>query len=313
MLHVVVAVCGNLPHVKELLRTLELAAQTVPMRIVVCDNGSKDGSTEYFLSRSSELTLFPFDRNMGCAVAWNTGIRFSFQNNADAILVCGSDTAPLPGTVERLYSGIQSGMAFITGTQCGYDSDPEAPTPGNDLTPLLAAPDFSFFMFNPRAVIERVGSFDVHVEHKSKVQFHAQAGEKAPYTMRMNPWDNGLFDTGFMLGYYEDNDFHLRAHSAGVPCLRDQTALFRHDCSLTIRTNPEIAKQNQHTFPANAARFVRKWSKLPHELDILGARPLNVSDIEWATMTGGKEVQELDRKKVIEDARRVYGAHGVKG
>src|ERR1035437_240793 len=118
MLHVITATLGNLDHTKELLRALGKAAEKVPMRVIVVDNGSKDDTVPYLTTWGTAIQLFCFERNTGVATAWNTGIRFAMANNADAILVCGNDTAPLPGTVERLYAAIQSGIPFITGTEC---------------------------------------------------------------------------------------------------------------------------------------------------------------------------------------------------
>lgn len=309
MLHVVTVALNNIDHTKELLRTLGKAAEKVPMRVIVVDNGSKDSTVEYLTTWGTAIQLFCFEHNTGVATAWNTGIRFAMANNADAILVCGNDTAPLPGTVERLYAAIQSGIPFITGTQCAYSAPADAHTVSNDSTPLLAAPDYSFFMFNP-AIIPQIAAFDIDVEHQSIVQWQAQAA-KQPYQMRMNPWDYGLFDSGYQLAYFEDNDHHLRAHHAGMACLRDQTALFRHDCSLTIRTSPELAELNKQTFPRNAERYKAKWSGSPQEVGPMNAKLGNITDEQWTQQTAGRKVEEIDRAKAIEDAKRIYAAHGV--
>lgn len=310
MLYVVVATLDNLAHTKELLRTLGQAAATVPMRVICVDNGSSDGTVEFLSSwGATALTVLSNEVNIGVSASWNMGIRFAIQNRADAVLVCGNDTAPVAGTVEKLWQHLQDGMLFVTGTQCSYDWTGDSTTA--DL-PLLAAPDYSFFMFQPSIVIERMGQYDLAVEFYARTQWQLTNKLAAtPYPMRMNPWDYGLFDTGYALGYFEDNDHHLRAHNAGIACLRDQSALFRHDCSLAIRTHPELAEINKRTFPANAERFRAKWNGLPHEVGIIGARPLNVSDAEWAQMSGGRDVQEVDGAQAIEDAKRVYAQHGV--
>lgn len=307
MLYTITIALDNIAHTKELLRTLGLAAATVPMRVVVIDNGSKDGTVEYLSSwGATALTVIANEANVGVSAAWNTGIRFALQNRAEAVLVCGNDTAPWEGTVERLWRHVQDGVPFITGTQVGYD------TTGGTIAelPFLAAPDYSFFMFRPDVVVEQVGRYDLAVEDFAKQAWSA-AGSTQPYMQRMSPWDYGLFDTGYALGYFEDNDHHLRAHNAGIACLRDQSAMFRHDCSLAIRTHPDLAQINQRTFSANAERYKAKWGGLPHEVGVLGARPLNVSDDQWRQMSGGREVKEVDRAQAIEDAKHVYAQHGV--
>lgn len=313
MLYVITATLNNLEHTHELLRMLLLASVSIEMRVVVVDNGSTDGTVENLASLwgPGALTVLPFEANQGVPMAWNTGIRFAYQNGAEAVLVCGNDTAPLPGCVERLYAGLRSGMLFVTGTQCAYDTPIDFAAPVSADAPLLVAPDYSFFMFRPRDMIERMGALDVKLEYINKQAWHKAQGDDTPYQQVMSPWDYGLFDTGYALGYFEDNDHHRRAQLAGIRCVRDPSAVFRHDCSLTIRTNAVVAQQNQSTFQRNAERFRAKWGGMPHQLDVLSAQPPNVTAEQWAAMSGGRPVEHLDRAQVIEDANRVYAQHGV--
>ena len=309
MLHVVIATLDNVAHTKELIRCLQLVRGMPGLRVIVVDNGSTD-ETLSWLPSFSAITVLGFQQNQGVASAWNGGIRFAVTDGASTILVAGNDTAPLPGTVEKLYRHIQDGALFVSGTQVPYETPATTQWDDDPSLPFLLAPDYSFFMFST-AIVGGIASRDIEVEVRSKLEWEKQNPGK-PYPMMMLPWDYGVFDSGFQLAYFEDNDHHMRAAQAGIPCLRDQTAAFRHDCSLTIRSHPELAAANQQTFPANAERFRQKWGALPHEIGISSARPLNVTDEQWARMTGGRQVQEIPRSRAIEEARRLYAANGVR-
>jgi hypothetical protein len=119
--------------------------------------------------------------------------------------------------------------------------------------------------------------------------------------------------------YFEDNDYHLRLQRAGLLALRDPGAEFRHETSLTIRINPELAQQNQVTFARNAELFKAKYGGLPHEVEVtqgsnkyaIGAKPLNVPDEQWQAMSGGHPIQELSRDEAVAQAKATYARYGI--
>lgn len=316
MLYVVVAVLNNGERLGALLTSLGEAAQVaqLPMRIVLVDNGSQDdlanGLAQSFAGRNSGVQVIYNERNTGAAAAWNLGIRFALVNGASQILVCGSDTCPLPSTVERLVAHANAGVPFITGTAIPYDANESvmiAPPPVSNESVLIAAPDFSFFLITVQA-IEAVARWDGSIEFN--VVKETGPADRPP--VLTPPWCWGLFDERYWPSYFEDNDYHLRLERAGILAARDPEALFRHDCSLTIRTHPDLAKVNQEkTFANNAELFRAKWGGLPTEVGAVGARPLNVTDEQWQQMSGGRPVLEIDRGKAIEDARETYRRYGI--
>ena len=231
--------------------------------------------------------------NVGVAAGWNQGIRMALTNGTQAVLVCGHDTWPMPGAIHRLLYFLQAGVPFITGTAVPYDA-PEIPT--GEVGPsdtLIAAPDYSFFLIPVRTI-------------QALAMHEAQSGA------RISPWQLGLFDEGFRGAYFEDGDHHTRLHRAGIFAARDPGAIFRHDCSLTLRTTPAVAQMNQQTFRANGDYFRQKWGGLPHEIDTPPqARPLNVTDEQWAAMTAGRAVIELNPAQLVAQAIAVYARYGL--
>lgn len=317
MLYIIVATLNGLPYTQRLIAALTQVA--IPIRLVIVDNGSTDGTLDWLTSLRTkiddrEVPLVPMTievlantQNLGVSTAWNQGIKFALANNAESILICGNDTIPMPGTIERLHDALERGASFVTGTAVPYDEGEVVVALAQDHEPLLDAPDFSFFMFSRHAV-DVVAQWDLSIDIGRQVQARAD-GAQLPLVM--NPWDYGLFDTRYFPAYFEDNDYHTRSRFAGLRCLRDPGAPFRHEVSQTIRSNPEIAALNEQTFARNAELFKAKWGKLPHELEVQNARPLNCSEEQWQAATGGRPVHEIDRAEAARQAADVYQRYGL--
>lgn len=274
-----------------------LASTGLPLRIGVIDNGSSDGTRAWCEAQRHDgaLTLIGNQTNIGVASAWNLGIQWALAQGSQLVLVCGHDTVPMPGAVLRLAKLAAQGVPLVTGTAVPYDSA-EAPCPELAATdPLILAPDFSFFMLNAACI-------------QALLRWDASGASKAP----MAPWDLGLFDARYWPAYFEDNDFHYRMQQAGLLAARDPAALFRHDCSLTLRSTPEVAAINAESFRVNGELFRSKWGGLPHEVSAhLPARALNVSDEQWQAMSGGRHVEVQPADQVIQQAMAVYARAGL--
>lgn len=308
-LYVVTATLNGLDHTQFLYEAVKQVDPSVPIaRFVVVDNGSTDGTLEYFAQHiKNGVQLIANDRNLGAATAWNQGILFALKNGASAILVAGNDTCPWAGTIERLYGLLRDGCLFVTGTAVPYDKTGAVQACPPDAK-LLAAPDFSFMMMTPMA-IERVAQWD-H-EHDVTRRFWSRDNNQ-PLPTFMSPHQFGLADERYYPAYFEDGDWHLRAKKAGVPMLRDPGAFFRHDTSFTIRHNDDVGRMNrEQSFARNAELFKSKWGGLPHEVDAVTAKPLNVSDQQWAQMSGGRPVAEIDKAEAVAQAKRVYQQYGI--
>lgn len=318
LLHVITATYNGLSYTQRLIAALTRLA--MPVRVVVVDNGSTDDTVDWLTSLrmavgDKQVPLVPLtiqvianQTNLGAASAWNQGIRFALANGAEHILVVGNDTIPMPGTIERLIAAADSGVALITGTAVDY-ATPEHPVPkAQPSDPLIAAPDFSFFLVT-RQTIEVLAQWDASGDF-SRAMRARESNQPLP-PLAMNPWEYGLFDSRYFPAYFEDNDYHARCHLAGVMALRDSGAVFRHETSQTLKSNPEIAQLNEQTFRRNAELFRAKFGKLPHELSLDHARPLNVTDERWNQMSGGRPVQEIDRTEAALQARNLYDRYKI--
>jgi rhamnopyranosyl-N-acetylglucosaminyl-diphospho-decaprenol beta-1,3/1,4-galactofuranosyltransferase len=71
-----------------------------PDEIVVINNGSTDGTTEWLTQQP--YTTFRFVENKGCSAGFAYGIKKAYELGADWIWLMDDDTIPQPETLERL-------------------------------------------------------------------------------------------------------------------------------------------------------------------------------------------------------------------
>jgi GT2 family glycosyltransferase len=74
----------------------------VNYEILLVDNGSTDGSQEYFRAQYPEITLIENDVNLGFAEGNNVGIRHAMNGQADYVLLLNNDTLVHPTFLSEL-------------------------------------------------------------------------------------------------------------------------------------------------------------------------------------------------------------------
>lgn len=94
---------------KELLRaclqSIRLYPPSVPFETIVVDNASKDSSCEMVENNFPEVLLVQNNVNTGYARGNNLGFH---KSKGDYVLLLGSDTEVLPGTIQRMVDVIES-------------------------------------------------------------------------------------------------------------------------------------------------------------------------------------------------------------
>lgn len=68
-----------------------LYESSLPIRLVVIDNASSDGSVEYIRHKFPDVTLIESEENLGFAKANNLGLRYALDNGADYVLLLNQD------------------------------------------------------------------------------------------------------------------------------------------------------------------------------------------------------------------------------
>ncbi|HXH88700.1 MAG TPA: glycosyltransferase [Gaiellaceae bacterium] len=83
-----------LPLLRRCLESLRAAPPALPMRVVVVDNASEDGTAEAVRAEHPEVEIVESPRNLGFAAATNVAIR---RTGAEFVLALNPDTEIPPG------------------------------------------------------------------------------------------------------------------------------------------------------------------------------------------------------------------------
>ena len=103
---------------KELLKQTISASLAAGIEVVIVVNNGATWNVADELSRTfqGKSVVVDIGHNSGSAPGYRRGLEKALLLNADYILLLDDDTAPIPGTVDRLLSGLQS-------LGCGYGLD----------------------------------------------------------------------------------------------------------------------------------------------------------------------------------------------
>jgi GT2 family glycosyltransferase len=113
---------------------------------------------------------------------------------------------------------------FISGVSVDKMEQIEKPAPFDSIHPH---PDFSAFLIK-REVWEKVGPFDERMKH-----------------------------------YASDNDFHVRAHKAGIPLWKANVPFYHERSSTLNRATPEERQEIETQANKDREVFKSKWGVLP--------------------------------------------------
>jgi GT2 family glycosyltransferase len=193
-------------------------------RVIVVDNGSRDGTIEWLRTTHPGVTCVPLDGNRGFSGGVNAGIRSS---NAEFIALLNNDTVVAPGWISELVRALEGhpDVGFCTSKILSL-SDPSVVDNAGD---GFGRKGISY----PIGYLERdEGQYD----HPRRV--FGACGAACVFRRRVIE-KIGLFDEDFF-AYHEDVDLSFRLQLAGFGCLYVPTALVYHAGSATSgsRINP---------------------------------------------------------------------------
>ncbi|EHP86406.1 glycosyl transferase family 2 [Geobacter metallireducens RCH3] len=194
--------------------------------VLLIDNGSTDGTAEY-LKSCSDLRVIRNRENLGCAGAWNQGVR---ETTSEWVMILNNDVVVSPGWLDGL---------------------------------LEAAGKEGLDVVSPAI---REGEYNYDIEGYSQ-EFVGRMGDVVRrgvadgicFMVRRRVFEVvGLFDENFRIGQFEDADFFRRARNAGFRLGTTGRSFIHHFGSVTqdaIRKNrperPYVAE--------NRAYFREKW------------------------------------------------------
>lgn len=203
--------------------------------IILIDNHSDNATKEKleFLSKRPNIELAVQDHNIGCAGAWNYGMRYLFKNpKINHIAILNNDILLHPDCLDRLYyKQLSSGLPLISAIDMAKECDEphdifKLPIPEKET--LSENPEFSCFMIS----------------------------RKAFCTI-------GAFDEKFYPAYFEDNDYHYRIKLSKQRAVKLNTAMYYHFGSRTMKDNEAIGNIVNTYYLQNERYYIEKWGGKP--------------------------------------------------
>lgn len=169
-----------------------LLTSTVPIKVVVIDNASKDNTVAYIKDKFPDIYLIESSENLGFAKANNIGIKYAMDNHADYVFLLNQDAWVENNTISILQNTISENKTI--GIACPIN-----------MNATNTAIDWQF-------VTDLPGDFvsDLYM-NKLQAKYDATFINAAAWLISSNCIKTvGGFDTSLFLHYGEDNNFCQR-------------------------------------------------------------------------------------------------------
>lgn len=218
---------NNLHLTKAAVKSVLSMTETDGMSIflLVVDNSSTDGTASWLHTKSTVATYHLKDQ-YSLAKCWNIGLKTLLRSGYKEALVINNDVELRPDTYELL-SGY--GADFVTGVGTSTDIACQGVRDAADLESTENNhPDFSCFMIR-KTVTDRVG------------------------------W----FDEDYYPAFYEDNDYHVRMHRAGIRAVSVDVPFLHHGSQTIKQAEPGEQKLIMRYADLNKERFRQKYGCVP--------------------------------------------------
>jgi len=199
----------------------------VPYELIVIDNASKDGTSEFLKTIPARVTMNP--ENRGCATAWNQGVKCA---QGDYLCIINNDTVVTGKWMSRL-------IDFMEKENYSIVSPAVTEGPLNyDLESYAA--DFTKSCHG--LVNKRLNACCMVIRRETFGQV-------------------GLFDEQFICGGFEDVDFFWRCQQVRLTMATTGSSLIHH---FSMKTQNEIKRKEGFDYGNyNKEQFFKKWRRTP--------------------------------------------------
>lgn len=257
-----------MPEMQLCLDGLRASVNPETCEIIVVDNASTDGVTDY-LKQQPDIRLICNAQNMGFAAGCNQGIKMAALGND--IFLLNNDTVIAPNALFWLRMGLyENGAVGGTGSVSN------------------CAPNFQQIaeIYNtPAEYMEYAFKNNIPLEHpyENRLKLSGFA-----FLIKRTVLDEvGLLDERFFPGYCEDDDLSFRIIKSGYKLLMCRNSFIYHFGSRSFSKNLEKCSLYMQT---NAEKFKEKWGfdmryycyerrELVCHMDYAGGKPVNILEI----------------------------------
>lgn len=224
----------------------------VPLALCLIDNASTDGTEQKFEehmkgkeNNKNHFFVLRNEQNIGCAPAWNQGVKFGLAGGYTHFLIINNDILVSPNTIQAMFDRIQT---------VGTDGESTQKL-------LVSAIDVSGEVPVPETVL------DISAGVNRKDPSEAPHPHFSCFMITNNTIDKvGFFDEQFYPAYFEDNSYHYRMKliAGNDSAITITQGAFYHYGS---RTQNEalggIPLVPGDAFNANRQRFIKLWGNVP--------------------------------------------------
>jgi GT2 family glycosyltransferase len=250
-----------------------LTQEFASFEVVVVDNGSCDGSTEFVAGHYPQVRLIRNERNLGFAVGNNIGLEAA---SGEILVLLNQDTQVHAGWLEALVGTFDDPTIGIAGCKLLY--------PGGTIQHAGG------YEYGPRGESGHLGRYaqgDGGVDQLLDVEFVTAAALAISRTALERV---GALDEGFSPAYYEDNDWCLRARRQGFRVVYQPLAVATHYES----TSTDASRFSRSVaFHQGRVRFVLK-----HQTTEQLQREFGPAESAW--------LQTVNNRDELRAARRAY-------
>jgi hypothetical protein len=211
--------------VEDCLRSV-LASSYENYRVVVVDNASTDGTVEFLREEFPEVEVIVNKKNLHFTAGANVGLRYALARGADYIMSMNNDVVIAPNTIDKLVSFAEdTPEGGVFSPKMYYADEPERIwCAGSRFNPIT----LTLMDFGP----ERTEKID-----SDRVRAIEYACGTVMFMRARALKQIGLFDEKNFFFDYEDLDFSLRVHKAGISLYYVPEAVIWHHVAATEKAD----------------------------------------------------------------------------
>lgn len=195
-----------------------LLAQTVPVRVIVVDNGSTDGSLK-LLEKYSDIEIILHDRNLGFAGGVNAGFRRAIDDDTQYVATLNNDAIADKDWLKQLVAVLDKHSVVGIVTSKILNTDGSRIDSTGDYLTVWGLP-----------YARGRGETDLD-KYDQQTEVFGASGGASLYRVSMLQ-KIGLFDEDFF-AYYEDVDLSFRAQLAGWKVRYQPSSVVYHQIGAT--------------------------------------------------------------------------------
>lgn len=215
------------------------AHTTWPYRLILVDNGSTDGVSEYFDTLADQATIIHTGANIGFSGGVNRGMEVATGH----VLLLNSDTVVTPGWLSRLVQVLEEPGMGLVGPVSNSVAGPQ------QIDGLEALTDSEAVAYAVARTLSHAGQYR---EVSRLIGFCLLIHNKVVA-------DIGVFDERYETGNFEDDDYCTRVRQAGFSLAIVDDSFVYHHGGRTMAAMGLHGTAYNDLMERNRQRYEEKW------------------------------------------------------